>query len=579
MMKFCPKCLKTYDKTQRFCLEDGGLLSLKDPYHLVGTTLVEKYRLDALVGVGGMGAVYSALHLGIERRVAVKVLLPHLSLNNQRILGLFEREAKIAGRLTHENIADVKDAGQTPDGIAYLVMEWLGGSTLEDELAARGPLSLERTADLLRQTASALDEAHSKHVIHRDLKPSNVMLIRLQDGREQVKVLDFGIGKVLSDTSASPVSGVMGTPQYASPEQFNLGWNIDGRTDIYSLGIMLYQMLTGALPFDAPSIREVINMHLTAPPPPLRQSRPDAPQAIEDLITRMLSKNPEQRPQRAGEVSALFERGMRGEPARLQTPVPPTSRPAPPVTPIPVPASPATEIHSTQAPPIERKSRAGLYLALAGVALIGVIGFLLLLYVLKNNYDSAEETARLASPTASPVVGTPTPRPSLSPLPTATPKIELPASNSSDAKQLTVIADKWVVYSNETVVDLRTKLMWTKKDYRVLEGRFVKGWDEAMAWAEKMNAREYAGYKDWRVPSISEYKSIIDRENYPNAFESQGEECYWSRNEINQFVASYIYMRGPNMRAAVSGAKNEGAGTGALFEGPFSVRLVRDMAQ
>ena len=568
-MKFCPKCLKTYDKTQRFCLEDGVLLSLKDPYHLVGTTLVEKYRLDALVGVGGMGAVYSALHLGIERRVAVKVLLPHLSLNNQRILGLFEREAKIAGRLTHENIADVKDAGQTPDGIAYLVMEWLGGSTLEDELAARGPLSLERTADLLRQMASALEEAHSKHVIHRDLKPSNVMLIRLQDGREQVKVLDFGIGKVLSDTSASPVSGVMGTPQYASPEQFNLGGNIDGRTDIYSLGIMLYQMLTGALPFDGPSIREVINLHLTAPPPPLRQLRPDAPQGIEDLITRMLSKNPEQRPQRAGEVSALFERGMRGEPARPTTPV----------APAPVPVLPVTEVRAPVAPPSEPKSRTGLYLALMGVALIGLIGFILLLFAIKNNYDSSDETTRLASPTASPIVETPTPRPSLSPQPTATPKVELPISNPGDPKQINIIADKWVVYSNETVVDLRTKLMWTKKDYRVLEGRFVKGWDEAMAWAQKMNAREYAGYRDWRVPSISEYKSIIDRDNYPNAFESQGEECYWSRNEINQFVASYIYMRGPNMRAAVSGAKNEGAGTGAYFEGPFSVRLVRDMPQ
>lgn len=568
-MKFCPKCQKTYSKTQRFCLEDGELLSLKDPYHLVGATLVEKYRLDALVGVGGMGAVYSALHLGIERRVAVKVLLPHLSLNNPRILGLFEREAKIAGRLTHENIVDVKDAGQTPDGIAYLVMEWLGGSTLEDELAAHGPFSLERTADLLRQTASALEEAHAKQVIHRDLKPSNVMLIRLQDGREQVKVLDFGIGKVLSDTSASPVSGVLGTPQYASPEQFNIGGNIDGRTDIYSLGIMLYQMLTGALPFDAPSIREVINLHLTASPPPLRQLRPDVPPAIEELINRMLSKNPEYRPQRAGEVSALFDRGGRSEPVRPITLAPPAL----------VPIMPVTPVHVTPVPPAERKSRTGLYLALFVVALIGVIGFLLLLLAIKDDYDSSKEISQLTTPTATLVVAPPTPRPSISPAPTATPKIDLPISISSDAKQVTIIADKWVVYSNETIVDLRTKLMWTKKDYRLLEGRFVKGWDEAMAWAKKMNAREYAGYGDWRVPSVSEYKSIIDRDNYPQAFESLGEECYWSRNEISQYVASYIYMRGPNMRAAVSGAKNEGAGTGALFEGPFSVRLVREMPQ
>ena len=129
-MKYCPKCEKTYPTTQRFCLEDGALLSLRDPFHLVGRTLVEKYRIDALVGVGGMGAVYCAYHTGIERRVAVKILLPHLAIGNDRVVELFEREAKIAGRLSHKNIADIKDAGHTADGIAYLVMEWIEGRTL-----------------------------------------------------------------------------------------------------------------------------------------------------------------------------------------------------------------------------------------------------------------------------------------------------------------------------------------------------------------------------------------------------------------------------------------------------------------
>lgn len=310
-MKYCPQCQRSYSSTQRFCLEDGEMLALQDPYHLTGRTIIEKYRIETLVGVGGMGAVYKAYHLGLDRCVAFKILLPHLALSNEHLLNLFEREAKMTGQLTHENIADVKDAGRTADGMAYIVMEWLEGRTLEEELTASGPLSFERTAGLLRQIAAALDAAHARHIIHRDLKPSNVMLITQPDGRELVKVLDFGIGKVMSETAAAPVSAVMGTPHYASPEQFKLGGRIDGRADLYALGVMLYQMLTGAFPFDADSLHELIQLQLTAPPPPLRRLRPDAPLAVEHLVSRLLAKDPEQRPHRAGEVADLFEAAVR----------------------------------------------------------------------------------------------------------------------------------------------------------------------------------------------------------------------------------------------------------------------------
>jgi serine/threonine protein kinase/Tol biopolymer transport system component len=253
-----------------------------------------------------MGAVYSAHHLGIDRHVAVKILQPNVALGDDRVLGLFEREAKLTGRLLHENIAIVMDAGRTPDGIAYIVMEWLEGRTLEEELSAHGPLSFSRTADILRQVAAALDAAHARQIIHRDLKPSNVMLTQRPDGREQVKVLDFGIGKVISETTASPVSAVMGTPHYASPEQLRLGGRIDGRADLYSLGVMLYQMLTGALPFDATSVQGLIQQQLTALPPPIRKLRPEAPAAVEQLVSRMLAKDPEQRPARASDLLGLI---------------------------------------------------------------------------------------------------------------------------------------------------------------------------------------------------------------------------------------------------------------------------------
>ncbi|MGH9832175.1 MAG: serine/threonine-protein kinase, partial [Blastocatellia bacterium] len=210
-------------------------MSLHDPYHLVGSSVLDKYRIEALVGLGGMGAVYCAHHLGIDRRVAFKILQPNIAVNDEHMAELFEREAKVAGRLSHENIVDVKDAGRSSDGLAYIVMEWLEGRTLEEELRETGRFNFARAGEILRQVVAALEEAHSKHVVHRDLKPANVMLVGRTDGREQVKVLDFGIGKVVGETGSS-VSAVMGTPSYASPEQLQLGGQIDSRSDIYSLG-------------------------------------------------------------------------------------------------------------------------------------------------------------------------------------------------------------------------------------------------------------------------------------------------------------------------------------------------------
>ncbi len=280
---------------------------MKDPYHLVGQKLLDKYKILALVGVGGMGAVYCAHHLGIDRRVAFKILQPNVAIGNDYVVELFEREAKLAGRLTHENIVDVKDAGHTPDGIAYIVMEWLEGRTLDEELASEGSFGFKRAIGIIRQITAALSEAHAKRVIHRDLKPSNIMLVDTPDGRDQVKVLDFGIGKIIEETTAnSPVSAMVGTPQYASPEQLTVGGHIDGRSDIYSLGVISYRLLGGQLPFSSSSMGELVQMQLTVPPQPLSNIRPETPLAIENLVNEMLAKDPAERPQSASEVLALL---------------------------------------------------------------------------------------------------------------------------------------------------------------------------------------------------------------------------------------------------------------------------------
>ena len=301
--KYCPQCQTVVTQPLQLCPKCEAVLSLKDPYSLVGRTLLDRYQIEALVGLGGMGAVYCAFHQGIERRVAIKVLQPNIALADERLVELFEREAKVAGRLTHENIVDVKDAGRIEDSgstLAYIVMEWLDGRTLEDELQqlrqTGGQLSFAQTHEIARQMTSALAEAHSKNVVHRDLKPANVMLLNKPDGRIAVKVLDFGIGKIVNQTGAA-VSAVMGTPNYASPEQLQLGGKLDHRSDIYSMGVMLYRMIGGRLPFNSASLPELIQLQLNSTPTALRVLRPDVPVALEALVHRMLAKNADDRPQ------------------------------------------------------------------------------------------------------------------------------------------------------------------------------------------------------------------------------------------------------------------------------------------
>jgi serine/threonine protein kinase len=307
--KYCPQCQQAYQEPQRFCPTDGELLSLRDPYNLVGRTIVEKYHVKALIGIGGMGVVYNAQHLSLDRRVAIKILQPNIAIKNLHTLDLFQKEAKLAARLFHENIVSILDAGRTVDDIAYMVMEWLDGRTLEEELGASGPLSIERAGKILRQIVAALKEAHAQHIIHRDLKPANIMLIRRSAEQDVVKVLDFGIAKLVNDTMGAAVSQIMGTPHYASPEQLQIGVQIDGRSDVYSLGIMLYEMLTGKLPFNASSFQGLVRLHLTAPPPSIRHFRPELPVAIEQLINQLMAKAPEQRPQIAV-VPSLFEQAF-----------------------------------------------------------------------------------------------------------------------------------------------------------------------------------------------------------------------------------------------------------------------------
>jgi len=277
----------------------------RDPYRLVGTIL-GRYQIHEFVGVGGMGAVYRATHQVIEDIVALKILKPDLAYENEPMVQFFFKEAKNTRRLNHPFIVRVTDADISNDGIAFLIMEWLEGYTLEDELKEKGVIPVDRVAMLLDQISKGLTHAHNTGIIHRDLKPSNIMIVKDFDGNDTVKILDFGIAKAVNSTIGSNSSRLIGAPFYSSPEQMTVGANIDQRSDIYSIGVMLYQLLSGVLPFDANTVERLIQQHFTHPPPSLCQIRPDISEEVESVVFKALAKKPEDRYQTIAELASAM---------------------------------------------------------------------------------------------------------------------------------------------------------------------------------------------------------------------------------------------------------------------------------
>ncbi|HYE66238.1 MAG TPA: serine/threonine-protein kinase [Pyrinomonadaceae bacterium] len=323
-MLYCPTCGRHYESDVKTCPEDGALLQAdatvavqipSDP--MIGRTFDDKYRLDELLGTGGMGTVYRATHLLIERPVAVKILNPRL-VEDEAAQERFRREARAAGRLQHGNAVAVTDFGQTSDGYVYIVMELLEGRTLRDVLAREGPLETARAVSLMLQVSAAVEAAHDAFIIHRDLKPGNIFIVQSKTAPPFVKVLDFGIAKLATDATdeADPVTltqaGVMiGTPRYMSPEQCN-GLELTPASDVYSLGIILYEMLTGTTPFTGTTPLAIALKHSSEPPRPPRELVASIPVALEEVVLHALEKDPGDRPPDAGafrrELYATAER-------------------------------------------------------------------------------------------------------------------------------------------------------------------------------------------------------------------------------------------------------------------------------
>ncbi len=308
-MKVCPSCKTEFPGGEVFCPNDGARLlspsgmpppNSTDP--LLGVTVQGRYRIIRQIGEGGMGIVYEAEHVLIEKRVALKVLREDFS-SRPEVVERFRQEAKSASRIGHEHIVDISDFGETPDGQNYFVMEMLDGEDVASVLAREGTLAPTRAVHIALQCCRALGAAHVKGIVHRDMKPENIFLVQRDGHADFVKLVDFGIAK-MSDIETQGAPGrkltktgmIFGTPEYMSPEQA-AGRPLDHRVDVYAVGIILYESVTGRVPFIADSFMGVLTQHMFEEPPPLREANPHvtASPELEAIIAQAMSKDPMQR--------------------------------------------------------------------------------------------------------------------------------------------------------------------------------------------------------------------------------------------------------------------------------------------
>src|SRR5690349_11682351 len=272
--------------------------SATDPF--VGRTLDEKYLVEEHLGAGGMGAVYRARHLSMDRPVAIKFLQQRL-VEDEAARVRFHTEARAAVKLRHPNAVSVTDFGQTSEGVVYIVMELLEGRTLREILSREAPLETARAISIMLQTAEAVAAAHDAGIIHRDLKPSNILITQSADQPAAVKVLDFGIATFTPDddddedvTTLNQTNTVIGTPRYMPPEQYN-GQELTPAADVYSLGVILYEILSGTVPFSGSTPAEIAQKHANDPPHSPREIVSAIPEDIERIVLKALEKQPSDR--------------------------------------------------------------------------------------------------------------------------------------------------------------------------------------------------------------------------------------------------------------------------------------------
>ena len=408
-----------------------------------GQILAGKFRIERVLGQGGMGVVVAATHLQLDERVALKFLLPD-ALGNPEAVERFAREARAAVKIKSEHVARVSDVGTLESGSPYMVMEYLEGQDLGAWVRSYGAMKVPEAVEFLLQACEALAEAHLLGIVHRDLKPANLFVTRRADGSPCIKVLDFGISK-LTLPGAAPEMGmtktntVMGSPLYMSPEQMSSTRNVDRRTDIWALGVIFYEILTGRVPFEAETMPQLCGMILQDPPRPLRDLRPDVPDALQWVVWRCLEKDRERRFNNVAELALSL--------APFGTPV--AQRSADRISRVlgvvslPTVADPAVTANSTRSVTASnwsgskepKKSRAALFVALAALALVAAGGVAFALRSHTAVEPLGEPSSKAAAMVAAPVVPPPAAAPSTaSVLPvTPTPPLTVAPPTSASA--------------------------------------------------------------------------------------------------------------------------------------------------
>jgi serine/threonine protein kinase len=313
-MKSCPECAATYPNDYSICPKDGAPLHETTLWQ-IGTVVRGKYRIKARLGEGGMANVYKAHHELLDELRALKVIKPELASDNE-FMGRFKNEAIMARKLNHPNAVRVDDLDIAEDGLPFIAMELVVGDTLKTLVQRIGPMPVSLVLDIASHVCEALDAAHKLGLIHRDIKPENIVLIPQREGLPVAKILDFGISRLREETAGNKgltqTGMVIGTPEYMSPEQAlgKRGSEIDGRSDLYSLGIVMYRMLTGELPFQADTTVEMILQHLKTIPKPPHQAKPElaTPESVSAIVMKALEKDRDKRYPTGAEMAAAIKK-------------------------------------------------------------------------------------------------------------------------------------------------------------------------------------------------------------------------------------------------------------------------------
>lgn len=410
----------------------------------VGDVLATKYRVEKVLGIGGMGMVVAATHLELDQRVALKFMLPE-AMRSEQAMDRFLREAKASVKLRSEHVCRVLDVGRLETGAPYIVMEYMEGQDFADTIQKKGRLLPSDAVDYVMQALEGLAEAHVNNIVHRDLKPGNLFVTSDNEGLPLVKVLDFGISKSSVAGSATRTGEIMGSPSYMSPEQMTSSKNVDARADIWAMGVILYQALTAALPFDGDTLPALCMSVMTNQPPPIEAHRPDVPPGLRAAIMRCMEKNPDARYRDVADLAAAIAPfGSDSAPASAvriarvlrrsgaSAAVSNNAMPATIIaTPTPAPAGRVTTLGGSagavdaSATPTSPSAAKLAFFGIGAAAIAGVV----VVMIFGGSRGSSNHNAASVTPSSQPEVSAqqPAPAPTQAPTPTPPPAVAAPA--------------------------------------------------------------------------------------------------------------------------------------------------------